>query len=54
MLPQEFAELQKNPVEGMQTSLIAESDIYKWQILIAGPKESPYAVRSAASAMILP
>ena len=52
-LPQEFAELQKNPIEGMQISLLSESDIYKWQILIAGPKDSPYAVRSGIPALKL-
>ena len=32
-------------MEGMKISFISDSDIYKWQILITGPKESPYAVR---------
>ena len=42
---QEYAELRQRPLEGIQISLVAESDMHKWEVVIAGPKDSPYAVR---------
>jgi len=40
----EYAELQKKPLEGMKISLPSEADMHQWQILIDGPKGSPYEV----------
>lgn len=40
----EYAELQKKPLEGMRISLPSEADIHQWQILVDGPKGSPYEV----------
>lgn len=44
--PQEYADLQHNPLEGIDISLVSDSDIYKWQVQLAGPKDSPYSVSS--------
>jgi len=38
----EYSELQKKPLEGMKISLPSEADMHQWQILIDGPKGSPY------------
>ncbi|KAI9883212.1 MAG: hypothetical protein M1823_005023 [Watsoniomyces obsoletus] len=38
----ELAEVTQHPPEGMTIQLVDESDIYKWQILIEGPKGSMY------------
>ncbi|KAL2043928.1 hypothetical protein N7G274_003448 [Stereocaulon virgatum] len=38
----EYSELQKNPPLGMKISLPSEADMHQWQILIDGPKGSPY------------
>ena len=34
----------ENPPDGIQANLVDEADLYKWQILMDGPGESPYAV----------
>ena len=44
-LRQEYSELQKKPLEGMKISLPSEADMHQWQILIDGPKGSPYEVQ---------
>ena len=43
-LIQELAEITRSPPDGIRVSLISESDIHKWQILMDGPSQSPYAV----------
>ena len=43
-LPQEYADIQRKPLDGMRISLPSEADIHQWQILIDGPKGSPYEV----------
>ena len=43
-MPQEYADIQKKPLDGMRVSLPSEADIHQWQILIDGPKGSPYEV----------
>lgn len=50
---QEYADLQKNPLEGMDISLVSESDMHKWLVVIAGPKDSPYVVRSPPCGSLL-
>jgi ubiquitin-protein ligase len=32
------------PPDGMEVSLIDDNDIYKWQVTMAGPEGSLYAV----------
>lgn len=36
----DFAELNKNPVEGFSAGLVDESDIHKWEVLIIGPPDT--------------
>ena len=43
-LIKEFGDLQRKPLEGMKISLASEADMHQWQILIDGPKGSPYEV----------
>lgn len=43
---QEYAELQKNPLDGIKIMLPNEADMHQWQIAIEGPKGSPYEVSS--------
>ena len=43
-LSQEYADIQRKPLDGMRISLPSEADIHQWQILIDGPKGSPYEV----------
>lgn len=37
-----ITELKKNPVEGFSAGLIDDVDIYKWEVLIIGPPDTPY------------
>jgi ubiquitin-protein ligase len=43
MTEQEYAEIQSNPLEGVSIQPI-DSNMFKWNIELTGPKESPYAV----------
>lgn len=40
----ELGELQRSPPAGITVSLADESDIYKWNVVMEGPADSPYAV----------
>ena len=40
----EYSDLQKKPLDGMKISLPSEADMHQWQILLDGPKGSPYEV----------
>jgi len=42
----EYDECSKNPPTDTKIRLIDESDIFKWEIIMDGPKGSYYAVRS--------
>ncbi|KAI9837181.1 MAG: hypothetical protein M1838_004881 [Thelocarpon superellum] len=42
----ELAEVTEHPPEGITASLVDEADIYRWQITMEGPSDSPYAVIS--------
>ncbi|MCJ1301190.1 hypothetical protein MMC08_003989 [Hypocenomyce scalaris] len=42
-IAKELAEITRSPPDGIRVSLISESDIHKWQILMDGPSQSPYA-----------
>jgi ubiquitin-conjugating enzyme E2 D/E len=41
----EYEECSKSPPVDTTVRLIDESDVFKWEILIDGPANSPYAVR---------
>ena len=43
---QEYAELQKTPLDGIKIILPNEADMHQWHITIEGPKGSPYEVSS--------
>jgi ubiquitin-protein ligase len=36
----DFAELNKNPVEGFSAGLIDDNDIFRWEVLIIGPPDT--------------
>lgn len=36
-----FLELKKRPVEGFSAGLVNDDDIYKWEVLIIGPQDTP-------------
>ena len=36
-----IAELNKSPTEGFSAGLVDDSDIYKWQVVIMGPSDTP-------------
>ncbi|OQR74030.1 ubiquitin protein ligase-like, partial [Tropilaelaps mercedesae] len=42
LLRRQLHELNKHPVEGFSAGLVDDSDIYKWQVLIIGPPDTPY------------
>jgi len=42
-IAKELTELTKEPPAGITVSLVSETDIHKWQILMEGPEKSPYA-----------
>ncbi|MCJ1361089.1 hypothetical protein MMC16_000186 [Acarospora aff. strigata] len=42
-IAKELAEITKDPPEGITASLLSESDVYKWHIVLTGPENSPYA-----------
>jgi len=42
LLKKQLNELKKNPVEGFSAGLVDDNDIYKWEVLIIGPPDTPY------------
>lgn len=34
-------DLNKNPVEGFSAGLIDDEDLYKWEVVIIGPQDTP-------------
>uniref|UniRef100_A0A0M3ISX8 UBC core domain-containing protein n=1 Tax=Ascaris lumbricoides TaxID=6252 RepID=A0A0M3ISX8_ASCLU len=43
LLKKQLSDLKKEPVEGFSAGLQGDgSDIYKWQVLILGPPDTPY------------
>lgn len=42
LLRKQLAELNKNPSEFFSAGLIDDSDIYRWQVVIMGPQDTPY------------
>ena len=41
-LTQEIKSLKETPVEGTETKLINESDLFKWEVAIFGPPDTLY------------
>lgn len=41
---QELNECTQEPPDGMRVNLADESSIYKWEVIINGPEQSPYVV----------
>lgn len=41
---QELGECTTNPAPGIKVQLTNESSVYKWDISMEGPEQSPYAV----------
>ena len=41
---QELAEVTTNPPTGVKVSLVHESNVHNWNIVMDGPSDSPYAV----------
>lgn len=41
---QELAEVTSNPPAGIKVSLVDESNVHNWNIVMDGPEGSPYAV----------
>ncbi|XP_041348118.1 ubiquitin-conjugating enzyme E2 G1-like isoform X1 [Gigantopelta aegis] len=42
LLGKQLMELNKNGVEGFSAGPIDDDDIYKWEVLVYGPKETPF------------
>ncbi|KAL5016874.1 hypothetical protein ScPMuIL_006463 [Solemya velum] len=42
LLQKQLADLNKNPVEGFSAGPIDDADIFKWEVLIYGPHDTPY------------
>lgn len=42
LLRKQLNDLKKFPVEGFSAGLIDDEDIYRWEILIIGPQDTPY------------
>ncbi|RKF73459.1 Ubiquitin-conjugating enzyme E2 14 [Golovinomyces cichoracearum] len=42
-ISKEFAEVSQNTPPGMQVSLLDESNLLNWEIILSGPQGSPYA-----------
>lgn len=42
LLKKQLAELKKKPVEGFSAGLVNDDDVYKWEVLIIGPPDTPF------------
>lgn len=42
-IAKELAEISQNSPAGMQVSLVDESSLLNWKIILSGPQDSPYA-----------
>lgn len=54
LLRKQLQELNKNPVEGFSAGVIDESDIYKWEVMVIGPPDTPYEGGFFKSHLIFP
>ena len=51
---QELAEITASPLPGVHVKLRDEADLYKWQIQLEGPQDSPYAGGFFKLLLVLP
>eukprot|EP00768_Dysnectes_brevis_P006704 gnl/Dysnectes_brevis/538_a595_3708.p1 GENE.gnl/Dysnectes_brevis/538_a595_3708~~gnl/Dysnectes_brevis/538_a595_3708.p1 ORF type:complete len:167 (+),score=6.81 gnl/Dysnectes_brevis/538_a595_3708:696-1196(+) len=42
LLARQLKELQKEPLDGISTGLIEDSDVFRWQVVMMGPQDTPY------------
>jgi ubiquitin-conjugating enzyme E2 G1 len=42
LLRKQLRELTKNPVEGISTGLVDDSNVFVWRVCIVGPPDTPY------------
>ena len=54
LLRKQLQELNKNPVEGFSAGVIDESDIFKWEVMVIGPPDTPYEGGFFKSHLIFP
>ncbi|KAI9810918.1 MAG: hypothetical protein M1827_005777 [Pycnora praestabilis] len=50
----ELAEITKEPPVGVRAKLVDESDVYRWDIVLEGPEDSPYAGGHFKLLLVLP
>jgi len=44
----ELAEITSNPPPGIRASLVDESNVHVWNVIMDGPSDTPYAVYSSS------
>ena len=54
LLKKQLQELNKNPVEGFSAGVIDDSDIYKWEVMVIGPPDTPYEGGFFKSHLVFP
>eukprot|EP00047_Mylnosiga_fluctuans_P001695 m.221492 g.221492 ORF g.221492 m.221492 type:complete len:166 (-) comp10599_c0_seq1:80-577(-) len=42
LLKRQLAELNKNPVEGFSAGLVDDDNLYRWELMVMGPPDTPY------------
>ncbi|XP_022184664.1 probable ubiquitin-conjugating enzyme E2 7 [Nilaparvata lugens] len=42
LLRKQLTELKKCPVDGFSAGLIDDSDVYRWEVMVIGPPDTPY------------
>uniref|UniRef100_A0A5S6QMW1 E2 ubiquitin-conjugating enzyme n=1 Tax=Trichuris muris TaxID=70415 RepID=A0A5S6QMW1_TRIMR len=42
LLRKQLAELKKKPVDGFSAGLVNDDDVYRWEVLVIGPPDTPY------------
>ncbi|KAK6513899.1 hypothetical protein TWF506_008330 [Arthrobotrys conoides] len=42
-ITRELAEFSNNPLPGVSAGLVSEKDVFKWNVILTGPKGSPYS-----------
>ncbi|KAI9789792.1 MAG: hypothetical protein M1833_002262 [Piccolia ochrophora] len=53
-ISKELADVTQNPPEGVKAHLIDESDLFRWQITMEGPDDSPYSGGRFKLLLVLP
>ncbi|KAL3091364.1 hypothetical protein niasHS_007157 [Heterodera schachtii] len=54
LLQKQLNELTRNPVDGFSAGLVDESNLYKWQVFIMGPPNSPYEGGNFRAELVFP